>query len=157
MLNLLAMFNWNNNLNHRGLPAGEAGMSLIEIMVALLVLMVAFIGLVQSFPFSQIIVKTAENSTKAAYLAQSQLEQLLSLNYDSLPLGAVETKQRLATDPADYLYYFQRETSVSYLDGNWQTSASDTGLKKISVTVYYTNSLSKKESSYNISALASQR
>ncbi|MFH0956002.1 MAG: hypothetical protein V1801_02205, partial [Candidatus Falkowbacteria bacterium] len=67
-------------------------MSLIETMVALLILMVTFIGLVQSFPFSQTIVKTAENSTKAAYLAQNELEQLLALNYDNIPVGTVEAK-----------------------------------------------------------------
>ena len=132
-------------------------MSLIEIMVALLILMVAFIGLIQSFPFSQTIVKTAENSTKASSLAQNELERLLALNYDNIPTGAIEAKQRLAADPANYLYYFQRQTTVSYLDGNWQDSVSDTGLKKISITVYYTNSISKKENSYGISALASQR
>lgn len=132
-------------------------MSLVETMVALLILMVAFIGLISSFPFSQTIVKTAENSTKAAYLAQDKLEQLLALNYDNIPVGTVEAKQRLSADSSNYLYYFQRQTTVSYLDGDWQTSVSDTGMKKISVTVYYTNSISKKESSYGISALASQR
>lgn len=139
-----------NNLNNQG-------MSLIETMVALLILMVAFISLIQSFPFSQTIVKTAENSTKAAYLAQNELEQLLTLGYDNIPVGTVEAKQRLSADSADYLYYFQRQTTVSYLDSDWQTSVSDTGMKKISVTVYYTNSISKEESSYSISALASQR
>lgn len=139
-----------NNLNNRG-------MSLIEIMAALLILIVAFIGLIQSFPFSQIIVKTAENFTKASYLAQSELERLLALNYDNIPVGTIEAKERLATDPANYLYYFQRQTTISYLDSNWQPSVSDTGMKKISITIYYTNSISKKENSYTVSALASQR
>ncbi len=139
-----------NNLNNRG-------MSLIEIMVALLILMVAFIGLIQAFPFSRTIVKTAENSTKASYLAQDELEQLLALSYENIPVGTVEAKQRLSADPTNYLYYFQRQTIVSYLDGNWQTSANDTGMKKISVTVYYSNSISRQENSYAISALASQR
>jgi len=132
-------------------------MSLVETMVALLILMVAFISLVQSFPFSQTMVKTAENSTKAAYLAQNELEQLLALNYDNIPVGTVEAKQRLSADPADYLYFFQRQTTVSYLDGDWLASSTDTGIKKISVIVYYTNSISKTENSYSISALASQR
>lgn len=132
-------------------------MSLIETMVALLIFMVAFISLIQSFPFSQNIVKTAENSTKAAYLAQNELEQLLALSYDNIPVGTVEAKQRLADDSTDYLYYFQRQTTVSYLNSDWQSSVSDTGMKKISVTVYYSNSISKIENSYSISALASQR
>jgi len=137
--------------------SNNQGMSLIETMIALLILMVTFIGLIQAFPFSQSIVKTAENSTKAAYLAQNELEQVLALNYDNIATGTIEIKQRLSTDSANYLYYFQRETTVSYLDSNWQTSVSDTGIKKISTTVYYTNSISKKESSYSISALSSQR
>jgi Tfp pilus assembly protein PilV len=139
-----------NNLNNQG-------MSLIETMVALLILMVTFVGLIQAFPFSQSIVKTAENSTKAAYLAQNELEQILALNYDSIATGTIEIKQRLSADPVNYLYYFQRETTVSYLDSNWQPSVNDTGIKKISTTVYYTNSISKKENSYSISALSSQR
>ena len=132
-------------------------MSLIETMVALLILMVAFVSIVQTFPFSQTIVKTAENSTKAAYLAQNEIEQLLALNYGNIPVGTIEVKQRLSADSADYLYYFQRQTTVSYVDGDLESSISDTGMKKISVTVYYTNSISKTENSYNISALASQR
>lgn len=146
-----------NNLNNLSQPHRPAGMSLIEVMVALLILMVAFIGLIQSFPFSQTMVKTAENSTKASYLAQNELERLLALNYNNIPIGEIESKQRLAADPSNYLYYFQRQTTVSYLTGGWQDSASDTGLKKISITVYYTNSISKKENSYSLSALASQR
>lgn len=132
-------------------------MSLIETMVALLILMVAFISLIQSFPFSQNMVKTAENSTKASYLAQNELEQLLALNYDNVPVGTIEAKQRLSGDSSNYLYDFQRDTTVNYLDSNWQISVSDTGIKKISVTVYYTDSISKKENSYTVSTLVSQR
>lgn len=134
----------------------QSGLSLIEITVALLILMVAFMGLTQAFPLSQIIIKTAENSTKASYLAQDKLEELLALNYSNIPVGTIEAKQRLATSSTNYLYYFQRQTTVSYLDGNWQFSASDTGLKKISITVYYNNSISKKENFYSLTALASE-
>ncbi|MBU0647148.1 prepilin-type N-terminal cleavage/methylation domain-containing protein [Patescibacteria group bacterium] len=140
--------NFNNNNN---------GFSLIEIMIAFLILVIAFIGLIQAFPFSQIMIKTAENSSKASYLAQDKIEQLLSLGYDNVSIGTIETKQRLATSSTDYLYYFQRQTTVDYLDGNLQVSASSTGMKKISTTVYYTNNISKTEKSYNISTIISQR
>ncbi len=135
-----------NNLNNRG-------MSLIEIMVALLILMVAFIGLIQAFPFSRTIVKTAENSTKSSYLAQDELEQLLALSYENIPVGTVEAKQRLSADPTNDLYYFQRQTVVSYVDGNLQASGSDLGLKKITVTVYYSGDLLKNEKTYTTYSL----
>ncbi|MDO9399558.1 MAG: prepilin-type N-terminal cleavage/methylation domain-containing protein [bacterium] len=143
------MFKNNFNNNH--------GFSLIEIMVAFLILVIAFIGLIQAFPFSQIMVKTAENSSKASYLAQDKLEQILSLGYDNIPIGVIETKQRLSASSTDYLYYFQRQTTIDYIDGNFQVSASSTGIKKISTTVYYTNNISKTEKSYNISTIISQR
>jgi len=132
------------------------GLSLIEIMVSLTILVVAFISLVQSFPMASTINKTAENATKASYLAQAEIERLYSLGYDHIATGTIETKQRLSNDPNNYLYYFQRQTIVNNVDINLQTVANDSELKKISVSVYYTNSLSKTEKAYDTSTLISR-
>lgn len=129
------------------------GMSLIEVMVSFSILILVFVSLAQTFPLSLTINKTAENATKASYLAQTKLEELISLGYDNISVGAVEAKHRLSADPASYLYYFQRQTDVSYVDGNLQTSVTDTGLKKILVTVYYANALFKTEKNYTTATL----
>ena len=100
--------------------------------------------------------KTAENSTKASYLAQSQLEYLNSLNYSDIGAGTIEAKHRLSADPASYLYSFQRQTAVQNVDSNLQSSQTDTGLKKITVTVYYTNSFAKVEKTYVTTTLINQ-
>jgi len=134
----------------------QAGMSLIEIMVSLSILVVTFIALMQSFPMALTINKTSENSTKASYLAQQKLEELNSLGYNNIAVGTIEAKHRLSDIQTDYLYYFQRQTSTNYVDGNLQDSATDTGLKKISVIVYYTNVLSKTEKIYSTVTLMSQ-
>lgn len=131
-------------------------MSLLEIMVALSILVVAFITLMQSFPLGLTINKTSENTTKASYLAQEKLEELNSLGYNNIPTGIIEAKHRLTDDQTNYLYYFQRQTAVSYVDGNLQASGSDMGLKKIIVTIYYTNALSKTEKNYSTVTLISQ-
>lgn len=132
------------------------GMSLLEVMVSFSILALTFVALMQSFPLSLTINKTSENATKASYLAQEKLEELNSLGYDGLAVGAIETKHRLSANQADYLYYFQRQTQVSYVDGNLAESGADTGLKKITVTVYYTNALSKAEKTYSTVTLASR-
>ncbi|MDO8592161.1 MAG: hypothetical protein Q7R92_00130 [bacterium] len=134
----------------------ENGLSLLEIMVSFSILVLVFIALAQSFPLALTINKTSENATKASYLAQAKLEELNSLGYEGIGLGQIEAKHRLADNPADYLYYFQRQADVSYVDGNLQASAADTGLKKITVTIFYTNALSKTEKSYNTITLISQ-
>jgi len=131
-------------------------MSLLEIMVSMSILVITFIALMQSFPMALTINKTSENSTKASYLAQEKLEELNSLGYGNIAVGVIEAKHRLSDIQTDYLYYFQRQTAVSYVDGNLQDSASETGLKKISVTVYFTNALSKTEKNYSTVALISQ-
>lgn len=132
------------------------GMSLIEVMVSFSILILVFVALAQTFPMAMAINKTSENATKASYLAQAKLEELNSLGYNNLSIGTIEAKHRLSNDAASYLYYFQRQTAVNYLDGNLQASASDTGLKKISVTIYYTDASSKAEKNYNTTTLISQ-
>ena len=131
-------------------------MSLLEVMVAFSILTLTFTALMQSFPYSLAINKTSENAAKAAYLAQAKLEELNSLGYGNISTGTIEAKHRLADNPTDYLYYFQRQTTVSFVDGNLADSASDLGLKKISVTVYYSNALSKVEKEYGTVTLISQ-
>ncbi len=132
------------------------GMTLLEVMVSFSILALAFTSLMHSFPLSLTINKTSENATKASYLAQAKLEELNSLGYANIAVGTVEAKHRLSGDQADYLYYFQRQTQVNYVDGDLGVQASDTGLKKITVTVYFTNALSKTEKSYTTSTLISQ-
>lgn len=134
----------------------QLGMSLLEVMVSFSILSLTFIALMQSFPVSLAINKTSENAAKAAYLAQAKLEELNSLGYGNISTGTIEAKHRLADNPTDYLYYFQRQTTVSLVDGNLADSASDLGLKKISVTVYYSNALSKVEKEYSTVTLISQ-
>lgn len=131
-------------------------MSLLEIMVSFSILVLVFIALTQSFPLALSINKTSENAAKASYLAQAKLEELNSLGYGNISSGTIEAKHRLSDAASDYLYYFQRQTDVSWVDGNLQASASDTGLKKITVTVFYTNALSKAEKSYSTFTLISQ-
>ena len=132
------------------------GLSLIEVMVSFSILILVFVALAQTFPIALTINKTSENSTKASYLAQIKLEELNSLGYDNILTGTIEAKHSLSDDPADYLYYFQRQTEVSYVDGNLAASLSDTGLKKILVTIYYTNALFKTEKNYSTATLISQ-
>lgn len=134
----------------------QSGLSLIEVMVSFSILIIIFISLTQAFPLALTINKTSENAAKASYLAQAKLEEINSLNYDSIPMGTIEPKARLSNDSSDYLYYFQRQTLVEYVNGSLESSASETGLKKITVTVYYSNVLSKTEKNYSTVALISR-
>ena len=144
-------------MNIKKLFLDKNGLSLIEVMVAFSILTVAFIGLVQAFPFGVAINKEAENITVASYLAQEKIEELISLGYGGISAGTAETKHRLSDDQSSYLYNYQREATVNYIDGNLSQVEIDEGMKKISVTVYYVNAISKTEKNYNITTIISER
>lgn len=131
-------------------------MMLIEVMVSFAILAIAFIAIAQIYPFSSSINKSAENATKASYAAQMKIEELNSLGYDNIGTGIVEAKHRLSDDASNYLYFFQRQTVVNYATSDLQNSASDTSLKKIAVTVYYTANLLKTEKSDTTYSLISR-
>lgn len=132
------------------------GFSLLEIMVAILILGSTFIGLISAFPYAMSIIKSAESETHAAYLAQEKIEGLYEAKYADVNVGVIETKQRLGS-AGSYLYFFQRQTEVYYVDSNIENPsenpADDIGIKKITVSVYYTNSLSKTEKTYTLNSI----
>lgn len=133
----------------------QAGFSLIEIMAAFAIVTLVFIGLMQAFPYGLSINKSSENSTITSFLAQGEIERLRSLGYDNITIGTV-TKHQISTDPDDYRYFYYLETNVAYIDQNLAVSATDTGLKRITATIYFSNSITKKENSYNLTTLISQ-
>jgi len=135
----------------------KRGLSLIEILVAFSILALVFIALSQSFPYGLSINKSAESATLASFLAQDKIEELHSLGYDGITVGEVEPRHRLSNDSGEYLYFFERQTEVASLDENLVESMSDTGMKKISTTIYYINSIFKTEEAYNITTLISRR
>jgi len=128
----------------------QSGFSLLEIMVAFLIITIAFIGIISVFPFGISIDKEAENSSIASYLAQAKFEELVAAGYDNVGIGMIEAKSRISSDPSDSLYFYQRETAVAYVDpqNGMAETIIDTGLKKISVTVYFIDAIAKKEKSY---------
>lgn len=130
---------------------------MIEVMVAFSLVTGAFISILQVFPTGLSLNKRSEMASVASYLAQEKIEELWSYGYEDTATGTVESRHRLADDPGDYLYQFQRETAVSYVDSALSATTSDNGIKRISTTIYYIDALDKKEKSYNITTLISQR
>ena len=132
------------------------GFSLIETVVAISILTVAFIGLVQVFPMGTALNTSARQKTVASYLAQEKIEELYSRGYDNIATGTVESKHRLSSEKDSYLYDYQRKTAVENLDSDLSPVSSDTGLKKITTQVFYSGGLSKTEKDIEINTLISK-
>ncbi len=113
------------------------GFTFIEVIVSLAVITIAILAIIQIFPFGVQTGKSAEQNTTAVALAQGKLEEFTAATYDDISAGTLEDHQRLSDNPTDTEYYYWRTTIVSYVDADFNTSATETGLKKISVTVFW--------------------
>jgi len=99
----------------------------------------------------------AQNITSAAYLAQAGMEEALSIVYEDLTTGEFEARTRLSDQEDNFLYKFERETIISYVDENLEESEEDAGLKKIEVNVYWQSPIGDGEKNYELKTLVSDK
>ena len=85
----------------RSSASGESGFSLIEVLIATLILAIALVSLAQLFALSTKSNMGARNTTYTAVLAQQKLEELRSLTwgFDTLGLPISDTTTNTAVSP----------------------------------------------------------
>lgn len=77
----------------------DRGVTLVELLVAMMLLAVALAGLAASYPLAMQAVTGGGLKTTATLLAQQCIELAKSMPYDSLPLGLVSN---CPTSPPEY-------------------------------------------------------
>lgn len=128
----------------RGAREGERGVSLIEIMVALIILGFGITMAMRTLPESNTVTTRARNVTKATNLVQQKLEQLRSLPYQD-PLLSNGTHND-ANNPIET--HFTRTWTV-------QEDSPYIGMKRVNVTVSFPTA--SADSSVTISSILSAR
>ena len=156
------MLNCNNKQKKRfiilnALKNNQTGFSLLEISIALMILTASLLPITQAFPYASNIIDSAKKNTMASYLAQEKIEEIISSGYENTGIDTVETKHSLGTATSSYLYAFERESIVKYVDTDLQNSVIDTGLKRISSTIYYKDKISSTEKTFTITTLLVER
>jgi prepilin-type N-terminal cleavage/methylation domain-containing protein len=129
------------------------GFSLVEVLVSVFIVTVALLAIIKIFPFGMQINKASENLTVANGLAQSKIEQLTSMAYDDLNVGTIEPR----THVPDSNSIYERQSVINYLNSNLQTTTTDQGLKKITVTIYWPSAIQGAESkTFTLTTIISQ-
>lgn len=123
-----------------------------EAMVAVFVLTLGIVAVLHLFPLSLQTRKFSEMKTVASQLAQAKIEELAAVSYDDILVGTTTEPQLNSPFEA-----YSRQLIVNYVDANLQNSVSDTRLKKIEVTVFWSSSLSISDKSVNVINLISGR
>lgn len=140
--------------NLKNLKKYEKGVTLIELFIAIFILIVGVFAVLTIFPFGIKVMKSSEMSTKAVELAQEKIEETISQSYSDMALGTVNEPSL----PSPF-NSFRREKKVNYVDplNGMVESATDKGIKKIEVTVYWPSIFKISQDNIKISTLVSQR
>lgn len=131
----------------------KAGFTLLEVLLALAILTIAVLTLMGLFPLGLKGSSQAKQITIATSLAQAKIEQIISQRYDEVASGDFEESSLAGLD-ADFSA-FGRLTRVTLLDGNFNPSVQDVGLKKIEIFVSWPDSFSGKRSTTTLATVIS--
>jgi len=128
------------------------GFTILETMVAILILTIGITAVLQVFPLCSNIQKSNEMENQAIFLAQERMEQEIFKTYENIQ---VET---IIEDSLAFPYErFSRETKITYVDSNLEEIGLDSGFKKIEIIVEWSSIFKLKQSNISIFNLAAER
>jgi prepilin-type N-terminal cleavage/methylation domain-containing protein len=114
----------------------DAGLSLIELMVALLLLAVALLGLAAAFAPGRMAIQAGDQATTATFLARQILERMRNVAYDQDSDELVNGPTFPATTPYGGIPgYPNHRRTIGIVD-----NAPAVGTKTATVSVFYRNS-----------------
>jgi Tfp pilus assembly protein PilV len=119
----------------------KKGFTLAEAIIAAAVLTIGVVAIIQVFPTSIKTSSTSRKTTEAINLAQAAIERTISNEFGNIISIA---PQRVSNDPQNPFYDFYQQIDVVFVDQNLNISQNDTGLKKITATISWTEQGSQK-------------
>ena len=132
----------------------KTGFTLIEVIIAIFILIVGIMAAFQLFPLGIQVEKSAQMTTVASQLGQGEIEEIISKSYDEISIGT--TEKNPFESPYDS---YQREIRIVYVDpnNNLEETASESGIKKIEITIFWKPPLGVSEKSLKIASLIAER
>lgn len=121
----------------------RSSFTLIEVLLAVFILEIGLLGIAGFYASSSKITKTARNETTASNLASGILDEELAIAYDNL-IVSLGTKTRYTDDATSPFYNWQKKVDITYVDTNLSEQATETHMKKITVTIYWQETGSQK-------------
>jgi prepilin-type N-terminal cleavage/methylation domain-containing protein len=115
----------------------QKGFTFLELLIAVTLFSVGMISVLQIFPVNRRLLAQSTQASQAVYLAQEQVEYIRTLDYPTLTTGTFEAKAYLSTTGSAAFGQYQRDTVVSLIDSNRASTVTDVGLKKVVVTIYW--------------------
>lgn len=131
----------------------KRGITLIEVLIGITIIIVGILGVAKMFQIAIRVVHDAQATTLATQFALNQLEYITAVPYEEITSGAYETRHGITDNGTPN--GFERQTLVTLVDQNMNTTTIDIGLKKVATTVFW-NSIFGNEKSIRIYVLKSR-
>lgn len=109
--------------------------TLVEVLVSASILAVGLVSVIGTFSVGMKYSSNAKQSAQAVGIMQEAMESAIALGYD-VAVGAGD-KVRFSENPENPFYSYQTKTDAAFVDGNLNEIETDSGLKKITVSVFW--------------------
>ncbi len=117
--------------------------SIIEVLIAIFILEIGILGIAGFYASSLRTARVARSETIASNLAAGLLDEELANTYDNLdPIDGDEVRYSDVLGNPFYNWY--KEIDVFWIDAELNQSLTDQNMKKIIVTISWTEGTSKK-------------
>jgi prepilin-type N-terminal cleavage/methylation domain-containing protein len=116
----------------------KPGFTFLELLIATSLFVIGMVSVLQIFPINRRFLTQSSQTSQASFIAQEQMEKVRGTDYDSLTVGNFEARDAVSDDSSDPMSLYERQTVVTLIDGNRNATATDVGLKKVDITVYWT-------------------
>lgn len=113
-------------------PRSQSGLTLVEVMVAMVLLAVALLGLAAAFAPGRMAIQSGDQSTTAVFLARQVLEDMRNRAYDTDTDELVAANFPAATAYGAITNYPGFRRTISIVD-----DSPATGTKTATVTVFF--------------------
>lgn len=144
------------------------GFTLIEAIIAIFIIIVGIVAVLQMFPLSVEIEKSAEMATVASQLGQGKIEEIISKSYSNILCPTTTPPYTLSPPCTSTEAYgeisgfnaYKRVLTINYVyptAEGFQATTTDKGLKKIEVTMHWKSPLGVMEKDLKIAILISKR
>jgi hypothetical protein len=111
----------------------------MELVVAAAFMGIVIVAIADIFIALRQTNRAANNYTVAVEAAQQEMEELRNKAYSSIPTGTTDLTTSLLGSYPSLLSPRSANTTVSYINTDGTASATDMGLKRVNVTVTYTD------------------
>jgi prepilin-type N-terminal cleavage/methylation domain-containing protein len=107
----------------------DAGFTLVEVLIAMLVLVVGLLSVAQLLAVSIVMNSDARSATSATLQAQTKVDELMKTSFTA-PMVQINAADTLSSNVANYF-----DTPTAGITRRWQVTAGPSGTRTVTVRV----------------------